>query len=202
MAKYIKTPPIDVKPTRKVFDKETEVTSIEESLESKLLKELDIMLKNNVPVTKTRLANATGIKGGSYKTYSAIFDDTIDMFRMFVLGTKEKTGELASVPNFDKLEEEAASLIQQHASRIDYLGNLYIEMEKLNPEIDINDKLDKLYDILDAYWGFKYTTSYIHPDFVGANGLDEIDQIIERAYQQNQKLWKRYEQLKMEIKNG
>ena len=202
MAKYIKTPPINLKHTRKIHDKETGVTSIEESLESRLLKELDNMLSHDVPVTKTRLANETGIKGGSYKTYSAIFDDTIDMFRMFVLGTKEKTGELATVPNFDKLEQEAATLIQQHASRIDYLGNLYIEMNELNPEIDINDTLDRLYDILDAYWGFKYTTSYIHPDFVGANSLDDIDKISERTYKQNQKLWERYKQLKTEIEKG
>ena len=199
MAKYLRTPQVDIKRTRKVINKETEVTSIEESLQSRLLKELDNMLENNISVTKTRLAKETNIKGGSYKTYSAIFDDTIDMLRMFVLGTKEKTGELAEVPNFDRLEEETAKLIQQHASRIDYLGNLYIELENLSPEIDINDKLDKLYDILDAYWGFRYTTSYIHPDFVGVNGFDDIDKKIENTYQYNQKLWKRYQELKTKL---
>lgn len=208
MAKYIKTPPINLKHTRKIHDKETGITSIEESLESRLLKGLDNMLSHDVPVTKTRLANETGIKGGSYKTYSAIFDDTIDMFRMFVLGTKEKTGELAAVPNFDKLEQEAATLIQQHASRIDYLGNLYIEMNELNPEIDINDTLDRLYDILDAYWGFKYTTSIqlkvnqdnmnniVVPDIptkliekINAK-LDSIDKEIINLEQQNEELSK------------
>lgn len=196
MAKYIRTPPIDVKRTRKVVNKETEVTSIEESLQSRLLKELDDMLENNISVTKTKLAKETGIQGGSLKTYSAIFDDTIDMLRMFVLSTKEKTGEFASVPDFNRLEEETVKLIQQHASRIDYLGNLYIELENLSPEIDINDKLDKFYDILAAYWGFKYTTSYIHPDFVGVNSFDDIDKKIESTYQYNQKLWKQYQELK------
>lgn len=202
MAKYIRTPQVDIKRTRKVINKETEVTSIEESLQSRLLRELDDMLENNISVTKTRLAKETNIKGGSFKTYSAIFDDTIDMLRMFVLGTKEKTEELASVPDFDKLEEETAKLIQQHASRIDYLGNLYIELENLNPEIDINDKLDKLYDILDAYWAFRYTTSYIHQDFVGVNSFDDIDKKIENTYQYNQKLWKRYQELKTELNHN
>ena len=202
MAKYIRTPQVDIKRTRKVINKETEVTSIEESLQSRLLRELDDMLENNISVTKTRLAKETNIKGGSFKTYSAIFDDTIDMLRMFVLGTKEKTEELASVPDFDRLEEETAKLIQQHASRIDYLGNLYIELENLNPEIDINDKLDKLYDILDAYWAFRYTTSYIHQDFVGVNIFDDIDKKIENTYQYNQKLWKRYQELKTELNHN
>lgn len=201
MAKYVKTPPIDIKPTRKVFDKKTEKTSIEESLESRLLKDIDEMLEKGIPLTKTRLANRTGIKGGSFNTYAAIFDDTIDMIRMFELGTKDKTGEFASVPNFDRLEAEVTTLIKQHAKRIDYLNDLYLDMEEINPEIDTSKKQDELYNIVESYFGFIFKSSYIHPAFAGVNSIDDITKLIETKYEYNQKLWRKYKQLKRKLKD-
>lgn len=195
MAKYFRTPNVDIKPTRVKDGK------IEKSLEVILLEKIDEMIEKKIPLTKTKLSRETGIGGNSFKTYSAIFDDTINMLRMFELGTKDKEGRLSTVPDFDKLSEMTKQLIKEHVEKVDRLCGLDMEIQELSPD-DSNiysRNEEQLEGIVDTFWGYLGETSYIHSDFIGLNSIDDIDHLIEEKYKYNQTLRKKLSRLKKQV---
>lgn len=195
MAKYFRTPNIDVKTTR-VKD-----GNIEKSLEAILLEKIDEMIAEEIPLTKTKLSRETKIGGNSFNTYATIFNDTIDMLRMFELGTKDKEDELANVPNFDKLEEETKKLVNEHVKKVDKLYSLGVEIERLAPQ-DSNiytRNAQLLEDTVEAFWGYLGETSFIHDAFIGVNSIDDVDHLIEEKYKYNQALKEKLSRLNQQI---
>lgn len=195
MAKYFRTPNVDIKPTRVKDGK------VEKSLEATLLDKIDEMIEKRIPLTKTKLSRETNIGGNSFNTYAAIFDDTIDMLRMFELGTKDKEGRLANVPNFDKLAEMTKQLIEEHANKVDILCGLDEQIQKIAPGDDnIYSRNDKLLEnIVEAFWGYLGETAFIHEAFAGVNSIDDVAPLIEEKYKYNQTLRKKISQLRKQI---
>lgn len=195
MAKYFRTPNVNIKPTRVKDGK------VEKSLEATLLDKIDEMIKEKIPLTKTKLSRETNIGGNSFNTYAAIFDDTIDMLRMFELGTKDKEGQLSAVPDFDKLSEFNKQLIKEHIEKVDRLCALNMEIQELIPDDEnIYSRYEKqLEDIVDAFWGFLAETTFIHDAFIGMNSIDDIDHLIEEKYQYNQALREKLSQLEKQL---
>lgn len=195
MAKYFRTPNVDIKPTRVKDGK------VEKSLEATLLDKIDEMIEKRIPLTKTKLSRETNIGGNSFNTYAAIFDDTIDMLRMFELGTKDKEGRLANVPNFDKLAETTKQLIKEHANKVDILCGLDEQIQKIAPGDDnIYSRNDELLEgIVKAFWGYLGETAFIHEAFAGVNSIDDVAPLIEEKYKYNQSLRKKLSQLKRQI---
>ncbi len=195
MAKYFRTPNVNIKPTRVKDGK------VEKSLEATLLDKIDEMIKEKIPLTKTKLSRETNIGGNSFNTYAAIFDDTIDMLRMFELGTKDKEGQLSAVPDFDKLSEFNKQLIKEHIEKVDRLCALNMEIQELIPDDEnIYSRYEKLLEgIVDAFWGFLAETTFIHDAFIGMNSIDDIDHLIEEKYQYNQALREKLSQLEKQL---
>lgn len=195
MAKYFRTPNVNIKPTRVKDGK------VEKSLEATLLDKIDEMIKEKIPLTKTKLSRETNIGGNSFNTYAAIFDDTIDMLRMFELGTKDKEGQLSAVPDFDKLSEFNKQLIKEHIEKVDRLCALNMEIQELIPDDEnIYSRYEKLLEgIVDAFWGFLAETTFIHDAFIGMNSIDDIDHLIEEKYKYNQALREKLSQLEKQL---
>lgn len=196
MAKYFRTPDVDIKPTRVKSGK------AEKSLEAALLDKIDEMIEKKIPLTKTRLSRETNIGGNSFNTYAAIFDDTIDMLRMFELGTKDKEGRLSTVPDFDELSEMTKQLIKEHIKKVDKLCGLDMEIQEISPDDDnVYSRNEKqLEGIVHAFWGYLGETSYIHEAFIGLNSIDDVDHLIEEKYKYNKILREKYLQLQNEYK--
>lgn len=195
MPKHFRTPDIDIKRTR------TKDGKTEKSLIVVLLDKIDEMIEKGIPLTKTKLSRETGIGGNSFKTYASIFDDTIDMLRMFELGTKGKEGKLSTVPNFDKIAAETKKLIDEHAKKVDILYELYMEIYDLSPKDNASylTRAKQLEAIVDAFWGYLGETAFIHEAFSGVNSLDDIDHLINEKYKYNQTLRKKRSHLKKQI---
>lgn len=195
MAERFKTPNIDIKRTR------TKDGKTEKSIIVILLEKIDEMIEKGIPLTKTRLSRETGIGGNSFKTYSYIFDDMINMLRMFELGTKGKEGKLSSVPNFDEIDNATKQLIKEHIEKVDRLYELYMQMYDLSPQDNgiYYEKAEQLVAIVDAFWGYLGETSYIHDAFIGVGSLDDIDHLIDEKYKYNQMLRKKRSHLKKQI---
>lgn len=195
MAKYFRTPNIDIKATR------IKEGNTEKSLEATLLEKIDELLEKKIPLTKTKLSRETKIGGNSFHTYATIFDDTIDMLRMFQLGTKDKEGKLATVPNFDELGKMTKQLIEEHVKKIEKLYSLGMEIEKLAPNDDniYTRNIQLLEDTVDAFWGYLGETSFIHDAFIGMDSIDDIDHLIEEKYKYNKTLKAEFSRLKKQI---
>lgn len=195
MAKYFRTPDIDIKTTR------VKEGITEKSLEATLLEKIDEMIEKNIPLTKTRLSRETNIGGNSFKTYETIFDDTINMLRMFELGTKDKSGDVANVPNFDKLSETMEPLIKEHLDKIIVLSNLYVKVQELSSQ-DSNiygETLEMLNSMAEALFGYWLESPYIHEDFIGVNSTDDVTWLIEEKYKYNQSLREKISRLEKQI---
>lgn len=195
MAKYFRTPNIDIKTTR-VKDGRTE-----KSLEAILLEKIDEMIEKKIPLTKTKLSRETGIGGNSFNTYAAIFDDTIDMLRMFEFGTKDKEGELATVPDFDKLSKATRQLIDEHLKKADRLYALIVKIQELEPQDNniFSRNVQQLEDIYEAFWGYLAETPLIHDAFIGVNSIDDVDHLIEEKYKHNQALKEKLSRLEEQV---
>ena len=195
MAKYFRTPNIDIKPTRVKDGK------VEKSLEATLLDKIDEMIEKKIPLTKTKLSRETNIGGNSFNTYAAIFVDTIDMLRMFELGTKDKEGRLANVPNFDKLAEMTKQLIKEHVEKVDWFFELNAQIQEISPgdENVYSRNKEQLEGIVDAFWGYLGETAFIHEAFAGVNSIDDVAPLIEEKYKYNQTLRKKISQLRKQI---
>lgn len=180
--------------------------------EVKLIKELDRMVSEGIPLSQTQLMRRTGLTGGTLRYYDYIFNDMIEMLGLFypVEGTSkvkespkyQEAKELLDkheIHDFDTLQNKVLEEIiaialtagmgnDKYAAFVDDLYNSGIVNKTFN---------DKAYTPTEAVCSF-LGQRYIHPDFVSLD-INEMGKRVYEKYLTVQELKAEYDRLKVEV---
>ncbi len=175
--------------------------------EVKLLKTLNRMVEEGVPLSQTQLMRRTGTTSGTVGYYDYIFKDVIDMLCLFYPASPTKTSRN---PRF----QEAKALMDKHDIHdFETLEKKVIEAI-FGPIINGNDELalladdlcekgvvneifrKKAFEPLDAMFSF-LGQRFIHPDFESLD-INEMGKKVYEKYLKVQELKAEYDRLKAE----
>lgn len=177
--------------------------------EVKLIKELDRMVSEGIPLSQTQLMRRTGLTGGTLRHYEYIFNDMIEMLGLFY--PVEETSKVKEGPkykeakslldkndihDFGTLESKVAKKITNLICGVD--DNFAVLIDDLYNSGMVNKSFhEKVLDPAQAMFSFM-GQRYIHPDFVSLD-INEMGKFVFEKYKRVQELKAEYDRLKAEI---
>ncbi len=212
MTVMFRTPEILDDITRKTHYNEDDVYQ-EETLEVqtnevKLIKELDRMVANNIPLSQTQLMKRTGVGKGMLTHYDYIFNDLIEMLGLFY--PVEETSKVKESPkykeakilldkgdihNFDALEAKVLKGIKDLILGAD--DKFAVLIDDLYDSGMVNENFhEKALEPAQAMFSF-LGQRYIHRDFVSLD-INGMEKLVFEKYKRVQELKAEYNRLKAE----
>lgn len=179
--------------------------------EVKLLKILNRMVKEGVPLSQTKLKNRAGVTPGTVNHYDYIFKDVIDMYCLFYpAAPKRKTqnpkfqeAEMLmnkyNIHDFDALEKGAIkNMILNIALKNDKLAILADDLyDKGIVNETFNEKAPMPSEAIFSFMAQRY----IHPDFESLD-INGMRKKVYEKYQKVQELKAEYNRLKADSSNS
>lgn len=214
MAIMFRTPDILGDITRMTHFDET-VFRLEEAVEVQtaeavLVRELDKMVADGIPLSQTQLAKRAGATGSTLKRYDYIFKDVIDMLSLFFpvskRAPKETNPELKAIAEelqknnitgFESLERETSMKMRSFIDGI--YGEYALLVSGLYEKGLVNETFyKKSMEPSEAQFSFT-GQRFIHPDFVNLD-INQMGEFVYGKYQKVQELQKEYDRLKAELR--